>query len=83
MSHPLSPRLKRDYTVAEPRNAIPLFSAAPKPTKAIGSPHVSVAQDYTRSINERSYEHHFDARVEHVGVHEPSGWRPGSAVPCK
>ena len=35
---------------------MPLFSAAPKPAKAIGPPpHVSMAQDYIRSIDERSY----------------------------
>ena len=38
-----------------PPQAIPLFSAAPKPAKAIGPPDVSMAQHYIRSIDERSY----------------------------
>ena len=35
---PISPRLKRDYIWLEFPKAIPLFSAAPKPAKAIGPP---------------------------------------------
>ena len=35
---PLSPRLKRDYVVAEAHEATHLFSASPKPAKAIGPP---------------------------------------------
>ena len=40
----------------KPSKAIPLFSTAPKAAKAIGPPSFSMAQDYIRSIDERSYE---------------------------
>ena len=48
-------RLKRDYVVAEPPQKRYLCFQ-PKPAKAIGPPHLYMAQDYIKNIDEGSRE---------------------------
>ena len=53
---PLSPRLKCDYIAAEtPESDTFVFSCAKTRKSDRTPPHLSMAQDYIRSIDERSY----------------------------
>ena len=53
---PLSPRLKCDYIAAEaPKSDTFVFSCAKTRKSDSTPPHLSMARDYIRSIDERSY----------------------------